>query len=304
MDVNKLKLAAFLFVVITVSCTSKTKDNLSAEKNPQKVIAKEGVEYAYPHFSNDGKKILFQSNESGKWRISTMNINGSNIKELSTDTFNSYFADWSPDNTLICFVADKTGFEEIYIMNADGANKKQLTNNKAQNIHPYFSPNGKKIFFSSTLNGSNNLDVYQMDIDGTDIKQITTTLDNETCARMSPDNRYLTYLKNNNKGLDDLFLLSVSDSIEVNLTDTKTLDGWPSWSPDGKHIIFSAVKNDQYRLFTYNLENKKINQLTNPPWPNNDCRANFSRNGKMIVFNRQLDNKDSRSNAIYILFLE
>lgn len=299
MDVNKLTLM-FLFVATVISCST----NSSKETKPKLVLAKEGVEYAYPHFSKDGAKILFQSNESGNWQICIVNLKGSNIKELTTDTFNCYFPDWSPDNKLICFVSDKTGYEEIYIMNADGTNKKQLTNNKARNIHPYFSPNGEKIFFSSTLNGSNSLDVYQMDIDGTDIKQITTTLDNETCARMSPDNKYLTYLKNNNKGLDDLFLLSVSDSMEVNLTDTKTLDGWPSWSPDGKHIIFSAVKNDQYRLFTYNLENKKINQLTNPPWPNNDCRANFSRNGKMIVFNRQLDNKDSRSNAIYILHLE
>jgi TolB protein len=293
----------FFLLIVLVSCASPEKKQTSEEINPTLILEKEGVEYAYPHFSKDAVKIIFQSNESGNWRICTVNMDGNDIKELTTDTANCYFPDWSPENDHICFVSDRTGNEEIYLMNADGSNQVQLTNNKARNIHPYFSPDGKKILFNSTWQSTDDLEVYQMNPDGTGIARITNTPDNESCARMSPDNAHIIYLKNNNKGLDDLFLFTITDSSETNLTKTPTMDGWPSWMPDGKQIVFSAVEDDVYKLFTYHLNDKSISRLTNPSSPNDDCRANVSPDGKMIVFNRQRDTEIGRTNSIYILRL-
>jgi Tol biopolymer transport system component len=299
----KLTFIGVCFIILPALCFSQEIKKPVDGSNPMLILRKEGVQYAYPHFSKNADKILFQSNETGYWRICTMNTDGSDIIALSPDSVNYYFPDWSPDNHKICFVSDKTGNEEIYIMNSDGSNQQQLTNNRTRNIHPYFSPDGKRVLFSSTLNSSEDLEVYQMNADGTEISRITISSDNETCARMSPDNAYITYLKNNDKGLDDLFLLSIADSSETNLTNTRTMDGWPTWSHNGEEIIFSTVENDMFKLFSYNLENRSLTRLTNSAPGHNDCRANISTDGKMIVFNRQHDNETGRTNAIYILFL-
>jgi len=300
---TKLSIIYLVLICTTISCLSPENQKSNEYKNPKLILEKEGIEYAYPHFSKDAGKILFQSNEKGNWRICTVNLDGSNIKELTSDTANNNLPDWSPDNQHICFVSDRTGNEEIYLMKADGSNQHQLTNNQAYNIHPYFSPDGKKILFISTWNSTGNLEVYQMNPDGTDIERITKTPDNESCARMAPDNTRIIYLKNNNKGLDDLFIYTFADSSEINLTNTPTRDGWPSWTPDGKHIIFSAVEDKVYKLFSYQLDDKSLIRLTNPSLPNNDCRANVSSDGKMVVFNRQHDNKNGRTNSLYILNL-
>ncbi len=301
MKKKNLPIIYLLFLCTSIFCSSLGKQKSAEDKNPKLILGKEGVEYAYPHFSKDADKILFQSNEAGNWRICIAYADGSNIKELTTDTSNCYFPDWSPDNKKICFVSDRTGNEEIYLMEADGSNQHQITNNQARNIHPYFSPDGKKILFSSTWNTGGDLEIFQMNTDGTGIKRITRTPDNETCARMAPNNQHIIYLKNNYNGLDDLFLYTTFDSSETNITNTATRDGWPSWTPNGKRIIFSAIEDNVYKLFSYQLDDKSLKRLTNPSPPNNDCRANVSSDGKMIVFNRQYDNENGRTNSLYIL---
>src|SRR5215471_8159399 len=78
---------------------------------PEKILEKKDVEYAYPRWSKDGRRILFQSNESGRWQIYVMDENASNIRQITHDSSNNNFIDWSPDNTKIAFVSDRTGNE-------------------------------------------------------------------------------------------------------------------------------------------------------------------------------------------------
>lgn len=273
------------------------------------LLEKEGVEYAYPHFSMDASRILFQSNESGKWKLFILDLSDTSVRELTRDTSNNFFPDWSPDNKRVCFVSDRSGYEEIYVMNSDGTGVKQLTKNKARNIHPYFSPDGKKILFSTTWNTQReqipqeNLELYQMDPDGSGLKRVTNTLDDETCARFSPDNTQILFLRNNITGLDDLFLMDVKTGADTNLTNTPTTDGWPCWTPDGKSIVYSAIEKGTYKLYQYTVADRSQKRLTAPSYPMEDCRANVSPDGKRVVFNRQSESPKGRTNAIWVLEL-
>lgn len=264
------------------------------------VLSKPGIEYAYPRLSKDGRSILFQSNETGSWRICIVATDGGCPVPITSDSTNCYFADWSPDGQRICFVSDRTGNEEIYVMRTDGSPQRQITDNGARNIHPYWSPDGQTIYFSSTMSGRSDLDVYRMAPDGSDLEVALNTANDETCARMSPDGAHLTLLINNETGLDDIFLVNVQDSSLRNLTHTPTRDGWPCWTPDGSKIVFSAVQDDVFKLFLYDVEKGSIEKLTDPRPPYDDCRADVSPDGK-IVFNRQHDSAQGRTNAIWLL---
>jgi TolB protein len=301
-----------LAVLIVFACNLKPNSNNKSESNTvsdtlvdraKKILEKENVEYAYPHWSKDGKSILFQSNQTGNWHIYIMNEDGSNIRQITTDSSNNNFIDWSPDNKKICFVSDRTGNEEIFVMDSSGENQTQLTFNNARDIHPYWSPDGSKIFFNSTRADSSNFEIFEMDSLGRNIKRITYTEDNETCARLSPAGNNLIYLRNNDKGFDEVFLKNLSDSVEKRITFTESRDGWPCWFPDGKKFIFSTKENDVYKLFIYDLSENTMQKISNPPDPYWDGRANISADGKKIVFNRQ---KSSNKNTIgiYLLYLE
>ena len=71
---------------------------------------------------------------------------------------------------------------EIYIMDPDGRNQVNLTNNSDMDLIPSLSPDGKKILFVSDRNwepdnkGDNNWDVFVMDVDGGNVKNLTGSL--------------------------------------------------------------------------------------------------------------------------------
>ena len=301
-----------LITIIAISCNSNTKSKLIANSkdkseasldSAKRILEKKDIEYAYPHWSNDGKYILFQSNETGFWHIYIMKEDGSDIQQITTGSVNNNFMDWSPNNKMICFVSDRTGNEEIFVMDSSGKNERQLTNNNVRDIHPYWSPDGKRIFFNSTRGLNGNFEIYEMDSEGQNIKRITYTEDHETCARLSPTGDDLVYLRNNEKGLDEVFLKNLSDSVEKQVTFTESRDGWPCWFPDGERFIFSTKEDGRYKLFSYNLRSKKMTKISDPPSPYWDGRAHISNDGQKIVFNRQISSTKNTI-GIYVMELE
>jgi TolB protein len=303
---KRIIISIVFFYTTFITCMSQTeqRNGLSVKADePRKIIEKKDVEYAYPHWSKDGKQILYQCNESGKWQIYRMNENGGNRVQITFDPSNNSFIDWSPDNTKIVFVSDRTGNEEIFIMDSDGKNQKQLTHNKVRDIHPYFTPKGDLLFFNSLRDDTTAFDIYLMNIDGTNVKRITHTSDDETCVHMSPTGNKIVFLRNNSHGLDDVFFMDLDTHREENLTNTKTTDGWPSWLPDGTGIIFSAIEDSTYKLFIYNLTSKQIKMISNPVKPFYDARANVSPDGKKVVFNREVEGTKNTI-GIYVIDLK
>ena len=62
-------------------------------------------------------------------------------------------------------------------MDSDGTNITQLTSNQyGVDDYAKWSPDGKKIVFSSDMDGQFNFDLYVMDSDGTNITRLTGKL--------------------------------------------------------------------------------------------------------------------------------
>ena len=51
-----------------------------------------------------------------------LNADGSDLKRLTTNTFDEYSPVWSPDGTKIAFSSNLSGDYEIHVMDADGSN--------------------------------------------------------------------------------------------------------------------------------------------------------------------------------------
>jgi len=65
-------------------------------------------------------------------------------------------------------------------MDADGSHARQLTNNTAYDGEPRWSPDGSRIVFSSDAAETGHWEIYVMNADGSDRKQVTHTPSNAT----------------------------------------------------------------------------------------------------------------------------
>src|SRR5262249_50372033 len=71
-------------------------------------------------------------------------------------------------------------------------NVKQLTF-AGENAEAYFSPDGKKLIFQSTRDGHECDQIYEMNIDGTDVKLISTGDGRTTCSYFFPNGKRILY---------------------------------------------------------------------------------------------------------------
>jgi Tol biopolymer transport system component len=77
--------------------------------------------------SPDGSKLVFYSNRNGNYDIYTVNIDGTNLQQLTTDPGDDLEPLFSPDGSKIVWISESSGRKCIWLMNTDGSNKQKLT---------------------------------------------------------------------------------------------------------------------------------------------------------------------------------
>src|SRR6202023_4028229 len=80
-----------------------------------------------PSPSPDGKRLVYISVISGKEQLFTMNVDGSNVAQLTRDEADHEDPAWSPNGKQIAFVLIAGGHSRIAAIRADGSNIEVLT---------------------------------------------------------------------------------------------------------------------------------------------------------------------------------
>jgi Tol biopolymer transport system component len=267
----------------------------------KEILRMANVENAYPRWM--GEKILFQSNRDGHWQVYVMNLDGSGQKNISNDKFNNNFVSCSAKGDLVAFVSDRDGNEEIYTMKPDGSGIKRLTNDPGRDIHPYITPDGKKILFNSTRNATRgNLEIYSMNVDGTNLKRLTQSVDEKTCARLSPDGSKIVYLLGSESlRNDEIVVTDPNGQHLINVTNSVAAEGWPVWSPDGQRIYYCSDDSGTFCIYEMKPDGSAKKKITEVQFPFMDARPEISRDGKRLLFNRQVANSNGKNTiAIYM----
>jgi len=274
-----------LMIILVLSCLTFL---TIAQKDASTLLYKiDNKEIAYPRLSKDGNKILYQSNQDGNWQLFIMDIKKNTQTPVMKDVYNNNFPDWSYDNKWIAFVSDRDKNEEIYIMKTDGSNLKRITNNSNRDIHPYFSPDGQYLLFNSTRsNGS--FDIFRYTLATEEIKQLSITEMDETCARYSPDMKQIVYLQNGPSS-DDVIISDADNKNQKNISATPSVrDGWPMFSFDGKWVFYSSMENGSYSIYKIKTDGTGKTQITKAGADEEDARVSVSRDGLSLIYNKRI----------------
>jgi Tol biopolymer transport system component len=292
------------------------------------------------YFSPDGKTIIFQAEEKGSgnpfYQIFTQGLASGRFQRVSNGVGKTTCAFFRPDGKKIIFAsthldpeAKKHYTEElkkreiemktkkrrryswdfddtfdIFEANLDGTSRKQLTKAVGYDAEGSYSPDGKHIVFCSNRSGKANLELYVMDADGGNVRQLTRA---PGCYNggpfFSPDGKRVIF-RSDRKKKDHLQLhvINADGTGERALTDDLNWVQWgPYWFKDSKHIVYAAADHSvigrpNYDLYWMNVDTGRKVRLTHAPGA--DVLPVFSPDGLKIMWTSTRDGR--RPAQLYI----
>ena len=103
-----------------------------------------------------------------------MNINSTNLAQLTTHTSDDYEPVFSPDGQSVVFTSERDGNKEVYLSDIESRNIKNLTKDPGDDWNPRFYEDNMKIIFQSSRDG--NWEIYSMDLNGRNQTNLTNHL--------------------------------------------------------------------------------------------------------------------------------
>jgi Tol biopolymer transport system component len=282
-----------------------------------------GGENAEAYFSADGRRLIFQSTRDGRTcdQEYIMNVDGSGLRHVSTGAGKTTCGFFYANDERILFGSSHAEQKDcpekpdpskgyvwrldpydIYTARPDGSDLRRLTNFGVYTAEGVVSPDGKKIVFTSLKDG--DLDIYTMNVDGTDMRRLTTQPGYDGGPWWSPDGTKIVYrawhpvdsalvtyrqllaerLVRPNRM--ELWIMNADGSGQRQITKLGGANFGPSWTPDGKRLIFSSnykqPRSGNFDLFLVSLDGTGLEQITTHE--SFDGFPMFSPNGKQLVW--------------------
>ena len=180
-----------------------------------------------------------------------------------------------------CQIFKVQASNQICIMNADGSGFRRLTTNDSkQHLYPSLAPDGKSVLYSAFVE-TDNYDIYELDLADGSVDRLTSTYGSETAPELSPDGQSITYTRWSPN--TDQYRVMVANHDGKNAGNIPRITGWdPTWSPDGKRILFASDMRGSVQLYTIKREGgNELQVITNLPAIRG--RSDWSSDGYYIV---------------------
>jgi TolB protein len=296
----------------------------------------DGGENAEAYFSRDGAWITFQSSRDGRTcdQQYVMRSDGTELTRVSNGLGKVTCGWFFPDGERLFFASShahdstcpprpdpSSGYVwpldrfDLYTVNRDGSDLQRLTHNDVYTAEGVLSPDGRTIVFTSLKDG--DLEIYTMNVDGSDVRRLTNTPGYDGGPWWSPDGTKIVYRAHHpadsaqladyrnllSKGMIrpsrvELWVMNADGSDQRQVTALGGANFGPSWSPDGKKIIFSsnhpAPRSGNFDLYLVDADARmagpqQVEQVTFTPVF--DGFPMFSPDGRQLIF---ASNRNSR----------
>jgi TolB protein len=183
-------------------------------------------------------KIAFKVTEGGSSEIYIADFDGHNARAVTADHSTVAAPAWVPGRLGLYYVSYKLGNADIFSHNLSTGTRAAFARYGGSNMSPAVSPDGSRVAMILSKDGW--VDLYVCNSDGTGLKRLTKSPQDESSPCWSPDGKWILYA---GKIGEHRALYKISpeggDPIRVR-TDGVLSPSEPDWSPDGKWIAFTA----------------------------------------------------------------
>lgn len=128
---------------------------------------------------------------------------------------------------------------------------------------PHVSPDGRTVVFSR--NDAAQARLAFLDLHTREVTEVAPVerLQIVTTPRWSADGTKVAYSAWREGGMRDIYIYERATGRTIRATADRFLDSEPSWTPDGKYVLFSSDRDDVFNIFAYEVASGRVLQVTN-----------------------------------------
>jgi dipeptidyl aminopeptidase/acylaminoacyl peptidase len=265
------------------------------------------VPYVDPYsgfdISPDGRKIVFAWNLTGQWEIYLLDLlDLGEPRQISSGEGAKFGPRFSPDGTLVMYALDRDGSErfDLFMGNLENGKQVNLTPDTSESILPNtaWSANGGRIAFISNRSGKFCTYVQAVDVSN-GVRLLGEPMlifegpGHNIDLDWSQDGEWLA-IESESEGQDhSVHIVKAADDSaadEARMTRMLSFEGeslnarHARWSPDGKRLVFSCSRGENYELGIYEPSSDQITWLG--PSGQDDGEPDWSPDGKRLTYVR------------------
>ena len=242
-----------------------------------------------PKISPDGKTIIYERHQFdvmtdrrlvNLWQISS---DGQEHFPLTSGTHYYGNVTWSPSGDKFAFTSNQEGSNQLYVYWMESGTKAALTNFTQSPSNISWSPDGSKVLFSKFVPASSKAIQPKLPVppSGAEWEKGAEVITKAVYRRDGGG-----YVED---GYRHIFVISAEGGTAKQLTSGPHQFSSPSWTPDGKHILYTVDKSDNAeidpnneQIYQQNLQSGETIKLTQERGPFNSPKV--SPSGEYIAY--------------------
>ena len=194
-------------------------------------------------------QVLFNRYQTPVMTVFVADADGANARALVPDWGLEYSPFFSPDGQWVVFTAEPAGQADVYRIRPDGSGIEQLTDHPSFDDQGALSPDGRTLAFVSTR-ARGTADVWLLDLASRTASNLTDHPSGNFRPRWSPDGAWIAFTSDRDAEPGDqpgmwehlqstgVYLVRPDGTGLRRLTGLGGVAGSPSWSADGRRLLF------------------------------------------------------------------
>ncbi|MBE9525142.1 MAG: serine/threonine-protein kinase, partial [Chloroflexi bacterium] len=159
-------------------------------------------------------QIAFASDRTGLSQIWIVNVNGTELRQITHAQRGACQPSWSPDGAQLVYISPCKENQEIYT----------------------------------------NTSLYVIDVDGSDAAELPTSSSGDFDPAWSPDGRFIAFTSLQTNGRAQIYVMELATQIIQRVSEEYFMDINPSWSADSSQLLFITSRNGPHQIWTMNSD--------------------------------------------------